>query len=807
MDMCLRKRHRSPPNSAVPYQQQSSNAYYGQQGGTYELVSNNFTGEVGESTAEHQLPTPSAPPMFDDVEPAVAEAYLVPPLVEVQAQAVQPDVETRMESGISARTSGNTPQTGYKTQFHDTWAAVLFVLNVVLVLFFAVRSIYVAKSDPHEQQQSHGNEDSDGGNSAVYFTFAKTGIIMSILLTAIATAIGSAGLNFLMKHSENLIEYVMWGNIIVQCTFAVISLLTFQLFGAILFAFMAGMSYWYLRSVYARIPFASSVLATGCEAVRANYQGVVTTAFVALAAQMLWGIVWALAWTGTIAAAENEDDVNSSSDAYRGTSTGSSERNSGYSHNNNNNSHNIDDDGDTLSSVNGVTAFLFFVSLFWGVQLISAVVKTTVSGTVACWWFTPQRESPVRGSLFRALTTSFGSLCMGSLLVAVVQALRQLILMLKNQAMRGRDRSRNNAGAFVFTCCLGLFDCLLRLLERAIQYFNTYAYCYVAAYGMGFLEAGHAVMDLFTKRGWTAIVNDDLVSNALAFGVFGLMLVNMLCGIMVSFLLDLFLAQSISDVGGFALMGAVIGLVTGLLVALILTTTLHSAVAMVFVCFAEDPAALQTNHPETYALLSDKWNAMHPGSLNWISSIYSAASGAASGAARGSGGGSAGGSAGAGAGVTGHSFDAGNSKERMLMSQVNPQTGGVGATGGQGAGIVYPAAHTIFPPPDTSTNSSIPYYTNNNNSSDANRTYMTPPSPARDERYTAYGGGGGDAGYDAYNYGGAYRHNYMHSSSSASNVSTSIPVAQPLSQQQHPQPSAPPAATGAESRSSSDYYQ
>ena len=52
-------------------------------------------------------------------------------------------------------------------------------------------------------------------------------------------------------------------------------------------------------------------------------------------------------------------------------------------------------------------------------------------------------------------------------------------------------------------------------------------------YGYSYLEAGKNVMTLFKQKGWTVIVNDDLISNTLALfnlvvgacvGLFGLMM-------------------------------------------------------------------------------------------------------------------------------------------------------------------------------------------------------------------------------------------------------------------------------------------
>ena len=94
-------------------------------------------------------------------------------------------------------------------------------------------------------------------------------------------------------------------------------------------------------------------------------------------------------------------------------------------------------------------------------------------------------------------------------------------------------------------------------------------------------------------RGWTAIINDNLISRALLCGVLALTVGNMICGVVLSFVFDLFVAKSTHDMGTLALIGGLVGAVAGLIVGMVLSNALDSAVAMVFVCFAEDPLALQ----------------------------------------------------------------------------------------------------------------------------------------------------------------------------------------------------------------------
>lgn len=103
----------------------------------------------------------------------------------------------------------------------------------------------------------------------------------------------------------------------------------------------------------------------------------------------------------------------------------------------------------------------------------------------------------------------------------------------------------------------------------------------------------HDAFFFYTHRGWTAIINDNLISRALFCGVVAMTVANMVVGVLLSLLFDLVLAHSAHEVGTLALIGGLVGAVSGLIVGIVLTNALDSAVAMVYVCFAESPKALQ----------------------------------------------------------------------------------------------------------------------------------------------------------------------------------------------------------------------
>jgi hypothetical protein len=221
--------------------------------------------------------------------------------------------------------------------------------------------------------------------------------------------------------------------------------------------------------VWQRIPFAASNLVTAVTAVRANI-GLAFFAYTNLFVNFLWSVWWAIAFVATTY-------VVSGCDA----------------------------EGDCESEVNGFYVFLFMVSYFWTAQVVKNVVHVTVAGTVGTWWFSPAEATSccsqgIRGSYLRSITTSFGSICLGSLIVAIIQAVKEML-----HSMRDGNDS--------MMMCLA--ECLLGCIESLVEYFNQWAFVYVGVYGYSFMEAGMNVIQLFKSRGWTAIIADNLVDTVL----------------------------------------------------------------------------------------------------------------------------------------------------------------------------------------------------------------------------------------------------------------------------------------------------
>jgi len=297
-----------------------------------------------------------------------------------------------------------------------------------------------------------GNGDSNRNLEGEEEFELKMNTIWSILLVSGMSGffISSLAMSLMMAIPTGMIKIALAFNLIVTagvCVFAVVA-------GAIGVAIMAGigllLTIYYTYIVWRRIPFAASTLVTALTAVKCN-MGLAFFAYNNIMITFLWAMWWTTAFVATFYVL---GDCNA--------------------------------DGYCEHEINSFLVFLFLLSFYWTTQVIKNIVHVTVAGTVGTWWFVPGEArsccSPaVRNSYWRSVTTSFGSICFGSLLVAIIQATREIIY-----SMRNEDNS-------LLVC---LLDCILGLLEQLAEYFNKWAYIYVGLYGYGFVEASVSVLQV-----------------------------------------------------------------------------------------------------------------------------------------------------------------------------------------------------------------------------------------------------------------------------------------------------------------------
>src|SRR5690348_4572871 len=72
-----------------------------------------------------------------------------------------------------------------------------------------------------------------------------------------------------------------------------------------------------------------------------------------------------------------------------------------------------------------------YFSFYWLSQVLTNIVHVTVSVVFATHYFKPESRSPTWACLKRACTTSFGTICFGGLIYAIIQTIKEILDVLR----------------------------------------------------------------------------------------------------------------------------------------------------------------------------------------------------------------------------------------------------------------------------------------------------------------------------------------------------------------------------------------
>ncbi|KAG4219911.1 hypothetical protein PC116_g31610 [Phytophthora cactorum] len=167
--------------------------------------------------------------------------------------------------------------------------------------------------------------------------------------------------------------------------------------------------------------------------------------------------------------------------------------------------------GCSSAKVTGLLVFITF-AMYWISEWLKNTIHTVISGVYGSWYFHPYNlpQGATRGSLRRALTYSFGSISLGSLLVAIINFLRQLCSVAQqNEAAQG-----NLLGTIMFW----ILGCIIGILDWAVQFLNRYAFSYIALYGKPYFAAAKDTWNMIKQRGIDALINECLIGPVLSMG-------------------------------------------------------------------------------------------------------------------------------------------------------------------------------------------------------------------------------------------------------------------------------------------------
>ena len=154
-----------------------------------------------------------------------------------------------------------------------------------------------------------------------------------------------------------------------------------------------------------------------------------------------------------------------------------------------------------FSGINLQPAFQFYnlFMVMWTTGLINAISFTTMAGAFCRWYWSRgderMRESfPICRSYGRVMQYHFGSMAVGSFILALIRLVRYLLMYLERKTRNAQQNS---------SCIKSMFKvvhCMLFCFDRCLKYLARQAYIMVAMYGYSFCKASIMAVMLITRN-------------------------------------------------------------------------------------------------------------------------------------------------------------------------------------------------------------------------------------------------------------------------------------------------------------------
>ena len=354
--------------------------------------------------------------------------------------------------------------------------AILFLCQVAGMVALAVlATIALAKGE-----YQLPTDDDEYNHKSWFLNLKVTEELLFLIVTILSITLLSAVLILLLLGT--LADLMIQVSLVVSpiaCGFSALgSLLLGQIGAALFLGIFCVLGVVYAVTVWHRIPFATANLAVAMAAIHVN-KGLFTMAYATTILAAVWTLIWIMA-TAQVSVVQYEWIMKCEPSPS---------------------GHSIDDDmGDSddlechLTTQGKWILVGLLLSLYWTSQVIKNVFHTTIAGVVGTFWFTPANEninnnggccgcnSTIFDAWVRSSVYSFGSICLGSLLVAVLQVLQILVRLARHQNENnnnrgGHQRRRHHHGSLLW-CVL---EFVVDQLERLMEYINSWAFgkCYL----------------------------------------------------------------------------------------------------------------------------------------------------------------------------------------------------------------------------------------------------------------------------------------------------------------------------------------
>lgn len=158
-------------------------------------------------------------------------------------------------------------------------------------------------------------------------------------------------------------------------------------------------------------------------------------------------------------------------------------------------------------------ALYYLFGLFWNCNLTIHISSFVVASTCSIWYFagikheTQSRSYPIILSFYRLIVYHLGSVCFGSLVIAVVQIIKLIISIFYSQV---KTYYNGVEEASLQKLCIKCCRCFLDCFERFVRYISDQAYIMISITGESFCEGAKSAFYLITRNPSHAFITHSM---------------------------------------------------------------------------------------------------------------------------------------------------------------------------------------------------------------------------------------------------------------------------------------------------------
>lgn len=454
----------------------------------------------------------------------------------------------------------DTGQEEVKARCNDAFFAFMFASHLIVVIVIG----FIFGRSPYSSSNNNNDDDLEEIHSSLYFQVNINSVIETIAINFFYTILLTLfTCVFLGRYPSLTVRLALLSNSGVSFLIALFGYYQkkniISIFGISLGIF----SIIYTVGVWGKIPFIASNIKAAFHVLKL-YKELFIMSIFQFSILGLWTLLWAYVMIGVI---------ESTSESYC-------------------------DDWECEKYLDWTSILLLCLSYYWTYQVIKTIGALTVARTFANWLLctdkTKRSTTVVKSSYIRSVTTSFGSVCVSSLLLTLMKSIHKV-------ASYIRKRKDKNQKSFLFFCA----DCMVECLLSFTVIFQEWTIIFVGIHNLSYSEAASKVIELFEMRGLSTLLTQNVVSNLLFVSSVIISCMVGLFGLILSIATQsIYIDQTPTEIFGIA---AVVGFIG----SRIFMCVIESAVNSVIVLFAESPYLLQSKEPSIYKEMSESWSCSY----------------------------------------------------------------------------------------------------------------------------------------------------------------------------------------------------